>query len=100
MTKNSLISPVDIQFCYKTRFNLLKQSQRSRSTFLGLFWKEKKFSYNRRNMVVLKVGSYIILNRINLSMQLYHLEKGGIHCSKAIAYKISYLLNNISYMLY
>ena len=43
--------------CYNTRFTLPKQSQRSRSiledgsTFLGLFWKDKTLSYNRRNRV-------------------------------------------------
>ena len=37
-----------MKFCYKTKFTLPKQSQRSRSILqdgsrsLGLFWKEKK----------------------------------------------------------
>ena len=46
-----------MKFCYNTNFTLPKQSQRSRSILqdgsrsLGLFWKEKILSYNRRNMV-------------------------------------------------
>ena len=39
-----------MKFCYNTKFTLPKQSQRSRS--LGLFWKEKTLSYNRRNTVL------------------------------------------------
>ena len=46
-----------MKFCYNTNFTLPQQSQRSRSILqdgsisLGLFWKEKTLSYNRRNMV-------------------------------------------------
>ena len=46
-----------MKFCYNTNFTLPKQSQRSRSVLqdrsrsLGLFWKEKAPSYNRRNTV-------------------------------------------------
>ena len=46
-----------MKFCYNTNFNLPKQSQRSRSVLqdgsrsLGLFWKAKTLSYNRRNTV-------------------------------------------------
>ena len=46
-----------MKFCYNTNFTLPKQSQRSRSILqdgsrsLGLFWKEKTPSYNRRNTV-------------------------------------------------
>ena len=46
-----------MKFCYNTNFILPKQSQRSRFVFqdgsrsLGLFWKEKNPSYNRRNTV-------------------------------------------------
>ena len=55
MTSNYLISPV--KFCNNTNFALPKHSQRSRSILqdgsrsLGLFWKEKTLSYNRRNTV-------------------------------------------------
>ena len=51
-----------MKFCNNTNFTLPKQSQRSRSVLedgsrsLGLFWKEKSPSYNRRNTV------YHILN--------------------------------------
>ena len=47
-----------MQCCYNTKFTLPKQSQRSRSVLqdgsrsLGLFWKEKTPSYNRRNTVL------------------------------------------------
>ena len=47
-----------MKFCYNTKFTLPKQSQRSRSILqdgsrsLGLFWKEKPMSYNRRNTVL------------------------------------------------
>ena len=46
-----------MKFCYNTNFTLPKQYQRSRSVLqdgsnsLGLFWKEKTPSYNRRNTV-------------------------------------------------
>ena len=46
-----------MKFCYNTNISLPKQSQRSRSVLqdgsrpLGLFWKEKTLSYNRRNTV-------------------------------------------------
>ena len=46
-----------MKFCYNTNFTLSKQSQRSISVLqdgsrsLGLFWKEKIPSYNRRNTV-------------------------------------------------
>ena len=59
MTSNNLISPM--KFCYNNNFTLPKQSQRSRSILqdgsrsLGLFWKEKTPSYNRRNTVLLQV---------------------------------------------
>ena len=55
MTSNNYISPM--KFCNNTNFTLPKQSQRSRSILqdgsrsLGLFWKEKTLSYNRRNTV-------------------------------------------------
>ena len=48
-----------MKFCYNTKFTLPKQSQRSRSILqdgsrsLGLFWKEKTLSYNRRNVLYL-----------------------------------------------
>ena len=47
-----------MKFCYNNFFTLPKPSQRSRSVLqdgsraLGLFWKEKTPSYNRRNTVV------------------------------------------------
>ena len=47
-----------MNFCYNTNFTLPKQSQRSRSVLqdgsrsVGLFWKEKTPSYNRRNTVM------------------------------------------------
>ena len=46
-----------MKLCHNTNVTLLKQSQRSRSVLqdgsrsLGLFWKEKSLSYNRRNTV-------------------------------------------------
>ena len=46
-----------MKFCSNTNFTLPKQSQRSRSVLqdrsrsMGLFWKEKTLSYNRRNRV-------------------------------------------------
>ena len=46
-----------MKFCYNTNLTLPKQSQISRSVLqdrsrsLGLFWKEKAPSYNRRNTV-------------------------------------------------
>ena len=51
-----------MKFCYNTNFTLPKQCQRSRSILqdgsrtFGLFWKEKTPSYNRRNMVGLKLA--------------------------------------------
>ena len=47
-----------MNFCYNTNFTLPKQSQRSRSVLqdgsrsVGLFWKEKTPSYNRKNTVI------------------------------------------------
>ena len=47
-----------MKFCNNTNLTLPKQSQRSRSVLqdgsrsLGLFWKEKTPSYNRRNTVI------------------------------------------------
>ena len=46
-----------MKFSNNTNFTFPRQSQRSRSVLqdrsrsLGLFWKEKTPSYNRRNMV-------------------------------------------------
>ena len=54
-----------MKFCYNTNFNLPKQSQRSRSVLqdgsrsLGLFWKEKTPSYNRRNTVLRPVDDTV-----------------------------------------
>ena len=53
-----------MKFCYNTNFTLPKQSKRSRSVLkdgsrsLGLFWKEKNPSYNRRNTVSLMKFSF------------------------------------------
>ena len=47
-----------MEFCNNTNFTLPKQSQRSISILqdgsrsLGLSWKEKSLSYNRRNTVI------------------------------------------------
>ena len=52
ITSIKLISPM--KFCNNTNFTLPKQSQRSRSVLqdgsrsLGLFWKEKFPSYNKK----------------------------------------------------
>ena len=46
-----------MKFSYNTKLSLPKQSKRSRSVLqdgsrsLGLFWKKKTLSYNRRNTV-------------------------------------------------
>ena len=51
-----------MNFCYNTNFTLPKQSRRSRSVLqdgsrsVGLFWKEKTLSYNRRNTVHVNVS--------------------------------------------
>ena len=58
-SRKQITKSVLCKFCYETSFALPKQSQRSRSIlkdgsrFLGLFWKEKTLSYNRRNMALL-----------------------------------------------
>ena len=57
-----------MKFCNNTNFTLPKQSQRSRSILqdrsrsLGLFWKEKTLSYNRRIMVdvPIQLGSFLL----------------------------------------
>ena len=59
-----------MKFCYNTNFTLPKQSQRSRSVLqdgsrsLGLFWKEKTPSYNRRNTVCSQTYSTFSNNAI------------------------------------
>ena len=57
-----------MKFCYNTNFTLPKQTQRSRSILqdgsrsLGLFWKEKTLSYNRRNTVYYFFFFFDLLN--------------------------------------
>ena len=61
-----------MKFCYNTKFTLSKQSQRSRSILqdgsrsLGLFWKEKTLSYNRRNTVMCLVAAVIMFHNVSL----------------------------------
>ena len=50
-----------MKFSYNTKLTLPKQSKRSRSVLqdgsrsLGLFWKKKTLSYNRRNTVIFAI---------------------------------------------
>ena len=65
-----------MKFCYNTNFTLPKQSQRSRSVLqdgywsLGLFWKDKTLSYNRRNQYLFPVSMPFHKNQI--CMANYH----------------------------
>ena len=85
MTSNNEISPM--KFCYNTNFTLPKQSQRSRSILkdgswsLGLFWKEKTLSYNRRNTVILNpASSYRIACLIALCPSLKKFYRKTLKC--------------------
>ena len=72
-----------MKFCYNTKFTLPKQSQRSRSVLqdgsrsLGLFWKEKAPSYNRRNMVIRVLP---FLNNPKLLDPSYKMDLGFWDC--------------------
>ena len=76
-----------MKFCYNTNFTLPKQSQRSRSVLqdrsrsLGLFWKEKTLSYNRRNTVLLMVLCGIMICFVHMLRYIkFYADDGWMTC--------------------